>query len=133
MFSLRRGRDTGPSWRLFFATDIHGSNVCFRKLLNAGTFYGAEILILGGDVTGKMVVPIIRVDHGSRWHSIFSGTDVWLDTEAEVQSFITRLGDMGFYPTVMTQDELDVAAADPAHQERLFRDLIVERLQPWLE
>jgi len=46
--------------RIFFATDIHGSERAFRKFTNAGKFYGVDALILGGDLTGKMVVPIIR-------------------------------------------------------------------------
>jgi Icc-related predicted phosphoesterase len=46
--------------KLFFATDIHGSDICWSKFLNAGKFYEADVLILGGDMTGKAVVPIIH-------------------------------------------------------------------------
>ena len=35
--------------RIYFATDIHGSEVCWRKFLNAARFYQADKLILGGD------------------------------------------------------------------------------------
>jgi uncharacterized protein len=35
--------------RIFFGSDIHGSVKCFRKLVNAGKFYGADLLIMGGD------------------------------------------------------------------------------------
>jgi uncharacterized protein len=42
---------------LFFATDVHGSEVCFRKWLNAAEAYGADIIVLGGDITGKVIVP----------------------------------------------------------------------------
>ena len=45
---------------LFFATDIHGSDICWSKFLNAGKFYGADVLILGGDMTGKAIVPFIH-------------------------------------------------------------------------
>ncbi|MCL6544390.1 MAG: nickel-dependent hydrogenase large subunit, partial [Bryobacteraceae bacterium] len=45
--------------RIFFSTDIHGSDVCFRKFLSCAKHLQADALILGGDLTGKMVVPIV--------------------------------------------------------------------------
>ena len=30
--------------KLFFATDIHGSDICWSKFLNAGKFYEADVL-----------------------------------------------------------------------------------------
>ena len=53
--------------KIYFATDIHGSEVCLRKFLNAGKFYGCDTLIMGGDITGKMIVPI--VDRGQGVHT----------------------------------------------------------------
>ena len=55
---MLRKKDRGGEFTIFFATDVHGSNVCFKKFVGAAKFYGADVLILGGDVTGKMVVPI---------------------------------------------------------------------------
>ncbi len=48
--------------KIFFATDLHGSEVCWKKFLNAAKFYDADVLICGGDMTGKAIVPI--VSHG---------------------------------------------------------------------
>src|SRR4029078_6067128 len=45
--------------RLFFATDVHGSEVCWRKVLNAAGHYHADTLVLGGDMTGKGLVTIV--------------------------------------------------------------------------
>jgi Icc-related predicted phosphoesterase len=45
--------------KIFFVSDIHGSVKCFRKLVNAGKFYGADVLIMGGDLVGKQLIPII--------------------------------------------------------------------------
>ena len=56
--------------RLFFATDIHGSDVCWKKFLNAGKFYRADVLVLGGDMTGKALVPIVRQQDGFLTHGI---------------------------------------------------------------
>src|SRR5262249_7579855 len=46
--------------RLFFATDLHASQRTFRKFINAGKFYDVNVLVMGGDVLGKLTVPIIR-------------------------------------------------------------------------
>jgi Icc-related predicted phosphoesterase len=46
--------------RIFFATDLHGSEKCFRKFVSAGKFYDANVLIVGGDITGKMIIPIVK-------------------------------------------------------------------------
>ena len=50
--------------RLFYATDVHGSDRCFTKFVNAGRFYSADALLLGGDITGKAIVPMRRQDGG---------------------------------------------------------------------
>jgi hypothetical protein len=57
-----------PETRIFFATDIHGSEVCWKKFLNSGKHYEANILILGGDMTGKALVPIVEKGEG-RWQA----------------------------------------------------------------
>ena len=51
---------------LFFATDVHGSDICWKKFINAAKFYGADIIILGGDMTGKAIVPIIHQQGDTR-------------------------------------------------------------------
>ena len=52
--------------RLFFATDIHGSDICFRKFLRAPSFYGADVLLLGGDFSSKGLVLCCRTTKGWR-------------------------------------------------------------------
>ena len=52
-------------YSIFYVADIHGSEKCFRKFINAGKFYGVDALILGGDVTGKAFVPLVRLDDGA--------------------------------------------------------------------
>jgi uncharacterized protein len=124
-------RDSGGELTVFFATDLHGSNVCFKKFVNAGRFYGASVLVLGGDVTGKMVVPIAR-QAGGTYLSSFAGKDIRLAAEEEVGAFEKRISDMGFYPKVMTEDEFQELSASPEGQERLFHALTERRLEEWI-
>ena len=126
-----RKRDRSGELAIFFATDLHGSTVCFKKFVNAEKFYDASVLILGGDVTGKMVVPIARQEDGTYLTS-FAGQEVRLG-EGEVARFEERVENMGFYPKVMPEAEFQDLAADPGRQEQLFLDLIRKRLEEWLE
>ena len=48
------------SFKSFYASDIHGSEMLWRKFINAAGFYGVEVLIMGGDIAGKAVVPIVQ-------------------------------------------------------------------------
>jgi uncharacterized protein len=117
---------------IFFATDVHGSNVCFKKFINAGKFYGVKVLILGGDVTGKMVVPIAQQSDG-RYLTSFAGKEVRLDGADSVADFVRRISDMGFYPSVMTEEEFRDVKSKPERQEELFHQLIRKRLDEWVE
>ena len=63
--------------KLFFATDVHGSEQCFRKFLNAGAAYGPDVMVLGGDVAGKAVQAIVRVGE-DRYRFTFRGREVRL-------------------------------------------------------
>jgi Icc-related predicted phosphoesterase len=121
----------GSATRIFFCSDVHGSTVCFKKFVNAASFYGADTLILGGDVTGKMVVPIARQTDG-RYITSFSGQDVEFTSEGEVADFTKRMANMGFYPKVMDEEAFRDAKASPDAQEQLFRELVAERLQEWI-
>lgn len=125
-------RDSAGEQTIFFATDLHGSNVCFKKFVNAGKFYGAKVLILGGDVTGKMVVPIARQDDGS-YLSSFAGKEVRLAGEEDVAAFETRIADMGFYAKVMSEAEFQELREDLDAQDELFHALIRKRLEEWIE
>src|SRR5215203_20966 len=73
-----------PETRVFFATDIHGSETCWRKFLNSGKHYEANIMILGGDMTGKALVPIVEEGPG-RWHATLLENRRTFESEDEVR------------------------------------------------
>jgi Icc-related predicted phosphoesterase len=73
----------GVHMRVFFATDIHGSEVCWRKFLNAAAFYKADLVVLGGDVTGKIMVPVVA--HNGYWQAVVRGETIRMETRAELE------------------------------------------------
>lgn len=128
----RKKRPSTKGTRVFFCTDLHGSDVCFKKFINAADFYGTQILIMGGDVTGKMVVPIAKQTSGA-YLSSFAGENLEFTSEEDVASFKKQLANMGFYPATMDEDEFRSIKASQEEQDRLFREHIKARLEQWLE
>jgi Icc-related predicted phosphoesterase len=83
-------------FKVFYVTDIHGSEICWRKFLNAGTFYQADVVIVGGDITGKATVPTIR--RRDQWDTTMFDQHVVLKTEAEVADIERKIRNRGYYP-----------------------------------
>lgn len=75
--------------RLFFATDVHGSDRSFRKFVNAGKFYDVSVLVMGGDIIGKLAIPIIRGSNG-HYRATLQGTTEHFETEQELEGLLTK-------------------------------------------
>ncbi len=125
-------KDSGKATRLFFATDVHGSERTYRKFLNAGKFYDAQVLVMGGDIIGKVAVPIIREGAG-RYRATLQGTTESIESEEALQGLMERLGMLGFYAKIMTEEEFRSLSADPAAVDALFHTLARQRLEAWIE
>lgn len=117
--------------RIFFATDIHGSEVCWRKFLNAAAFYKADLVILGGDVTGKVMVPI--TSHGGYWEVVLSGETQRLDTREELAEAERQIRNRGSYPAIMTPDELSWLSREEGALGQRFADEMTRSLDRWLD
>jgi uncharacterized protein len=128
--ALFRRRDKGDETTVFFATDLHGSEVCFRKFVAAAAFYGADLLVLGGDITGKFVVPI--VENGDGWWSELHGRRLTLAAE-ELERFEARMADEGVYTCRMSAAEHAACERAPERVDALFAELMTERLEHWID
>ncbi|HZC41161.1 MAG TPA: hypothetical protein VE343_10845 [Streptosporangiaceae bacterium] len=117
--------------RIFFATDIHGSEVCWRKFLNAAAFYQADLVILGGDVTGKVMVPI--TSHQGYWEVIIGGEARRLESSEELADAERQIRNRGSYPAVMTPDELDWLKGQEHAIDQRFATEMTRSLDRWLD
>lgn len=118
------------AYRIFFTTDIHGSDRCFRKFINAAKFYNAQVIILGGDMTGKAVVPVLKEGDGTYRASI-ANNDRHV-TEGELEALLEEIRFNGFYPYITSSGELSEIEANPTEKTRLFQTAIRESLIRWL-
>ncbi len=118
--------------RVFFATDIHGSETCWRKLLNAGPFYEASVVILGGDMTGKGLVPIVRTGTSSYWLTI-QGQRHEVEGDDELKRYQDLVRERGLYHFITTPDELEEYRTDPLLLEAAFLEAVLRTVEEWVE
>jgi uncharacterized protein len=116
---------------IFFASDLHGSLVCFRKFVAAAGFYGADTLLLGGDISAKMVVPIVAAGQ-RRYTAQFHGRAERLGEDA-VPDFEERAANSGLYTERMDPDEYQHYVDHPDQVDSLFDRVMRRTVRQWLE
>lgn len=117
--------------RIFFTSDVHGSDVCFMKFLNSAKFYQANVLILGGDITGKMIVPIVDQGNGT-YAADFLGTQQTLKTPEEKAALEKNIRNSGYYPYECTTAEVEKLQADKQLVDQLFSKVMADGVKRWV-
>lgn len=117
--------------KAFYATDIHGSEVAFRKFVNAGRVYEVEALILGGDITGKFLIPIMSEGNGTYSYTL-QGLHRKANSEDELQELIKRIELLGFYHVILSPEQMAEIEARPGMVQEIFRQKSRERLERWV-
>lgn len=118
--------------KLFFATDIHGSDICWSKFLNAGKFYEVDVLILGGDMTGKAVVPFIH-QGGSNYKVTLLEQDFPITNEDELADLKKRVRSRGYYPYLTDPDEMAELEKYPDRIHQIFVNEVLKVVQQWMD
>jgi Icc-related predicted phosphoesterase len=126
----RARRPSTDRKRICFVTDVHGSERCFRKFLNTAKFYDAQYLILGGDITGKTLVPIERGPTG--WRAAFNEHQYRDMTDDEMHGVEQLIRDAGRYPIKGEHDEL-VELFSEERRDATFRQAVVDGIRRWMD
>jgi len=116
--------------RLFYATDVHGYDRCFTKFVNAAAFYEADALLLGGDLTGKAIVPLVA--NGRAFHGRFLGDEVEAEEGEGLTELEQKIANAGYYAYRCDREEEEALGGDAEARDRLFLRLMQERLERWL-
>jgi len=121
--------------RLFFVTDIHGSNVCYRKFLNACVHergYHPDVAILLGDLTGKVLVPLVQKG-ADQWECTLMGQHRDILTREDLASTKKVIENAGYYWVEQSRTEFEETRSDPAKIDALFKSLVFKRVREWLD
>ncbi len=117
--------------KIFFATDIHGSEICWRKFLNAAAFYKADMVILGGDVTGKVMIPIVA--HNGYWQVTIRGESQRIENREVLADVEQQIRNRGSYPAIVSPDELQHLSEQEGEVDRRFSVEMMHSLDRWLD
>jgi Icc-related predicted phosphoesterase len=118
--------------KLFFATDIHGSDICWSKFLNAGKFYEVDVLILGGDMTGKAIIPFIH-QGGKNFKVTLLEQEFPVTNEDELADIQKRVRSRGYYPYLTNPDEIAELEKNPDQVNKIFLQEVLKVVQQWMD
>ncbi len=115
--------------RIFFVSDLHGSDRLFFKFVNAAPIYKAQILIVGGDAGGKAITPIFKKD--DHLTAQLQGTRRSAKSPEELAALQTDIRAVGNYPYITTEGEWTELVKDPAKMDGIFDIVIKESVERW--
>jgi len=118
--------------KIFFATDLHGSEKCFMKFVNAGKFYKADTLIMGGDVTGKLLIPVVKQPDG-RFLATYSGSKYYAKSDKELEEVQKEIRFAGYYPYLTDQEHMKELQTDETKLNMLFVKVMLGTLERWMQ
>lgn len=118
--------------KLFFATDVHGSEICWKKFISAAKFYEADTLILGGDMTGKAIIPIIA-QGGDKYKVTLLEQESILEGKDAVDKMAATIQNRGYYPYVTNPDEVNEISTIPGRSDALFLEQVMATVSRWME
>jgi len=114
---------------VFFVTDIHGSDKLFLKFLNAAKIYNAQVLIIGGDIAGKAIIPIFK--KGNSFFAEVKGNFLKAENEKQLEEIKRTIRAQGDYPLIVEEEEWNLLIKDEQKMERMFNEIIKENIQQW--
>jgi Icc-related predicted phosphoesterase len=127
-----RRRQKQSLTRIFYAGDVHGSRVCWKKFVNAAAHYPADVLVMGGDLTGKALVPIVRQGDGSYGARVIGEQRVAHSAE-ELDQMQEAISTNGMYPLIVDPEEARLLAENASRREEAFEGALLEELRLWVK
>lgn len=121
----------GKQTRIFFVTDLHGSQRAFAKFVNGITIYKANVAIIGGDLTGKVMIAVTKTNNGM-YSMTYLDQHFLLRSEEELAERVKRVKDLGYYPIIVSEEEKYKIDSDAKFADETFSRLMQERLVSWI-
>jgi Icc-related predicted phosphoesterase len=117
-----------PSFKLLLASDLHGSNAAFRKLVTLAVQLNVDTLVVAGDWSGKQSLLVLKQPNGSAIYVDLDGAERPLAPD-QLSGQLEIWRDSGIYPVLV--DGAD--ASSISKFDSLARDVRALRLKQWLD
>jgi Icc-related predicted phosphoesterase len=101
-------------------------------MCRAPKVFKADVAMMCGDLTGKAIMPIIQ-EKEEQWYAQPHGSKKTFKKQKDLDRFVKFTEDEGYYPRILTPDELEELRNTPGAITELFQTLMVERIQGWMD
>ena len=109
---------------------MHGSEGVWRKFLNASVMLKVNIAICGGDLTGKMIVPVVEQE--GKFAYYFMGKNHLVE-KPELDTTFKTIRGIGYYPYQTSPKEYEEMTQDPKKVDQVFHEVMLSTLKNWLD
>jgi Icc-related predicted phosphoesterase len=116
--------------RFLFSTDLHGSEVVWRKFLNSAKIFDLDGLVISGDMTGKLIIPIFKQSDGTYKSTLFEEESVL--KESDLSEYEKKIRNLSYLPYRTTQEEAAKIGQDEDLREKVFERLQIDVIKEWL-
>jgi Icc-related predicted phosphoesterase len=128
---LFKKKKTERTTRILFATDMHGSEGVWRKFLNASAMLKVDVAICGGDLTGKMIVPVVK--QKDEKYSYYHLKKIHTVDASEIEKVMKEIRGIGYYPYVTTESEYEEMVKSPKKVDEVFHKVMISTIKNWLD
>lgn len=135
-------KDNNDLIKIWFCTDIHGSNACFRKFLrlfdidaDKNPMMKPNVMIIGGDITGKELVLIKKIEDSglsNRYEYIDREGNTKNVTEKNIEDELNFLKDSGRYPIICDKTEYQRLEYNPHLKDKRLDQERKKRVEEWM-
>jgi len=116
--------------RFLFSTDLHGSEVVWRKFLNSAKIFDLDALVISGDMTGKLIVPIYKQPDGTYKSTLFGEESVLKDSD--LPEYEKKIRKLSYLPYRTTHEEAAKIQQDEDLREKIFERIQISVIKEWL-
>jgi hypothetical protein len=113
--------------KILFTSDLHGSDIIFKKFLNAGLQFKVDAFIIGGDLAGKALYAIIDLGNG-RYK--FENQEFGKEGLEMVKEEIRRRGE---YYTIVSPQEYEEMQTNKKLVDEKFKEAMINVVRGWIK
>lgn len=125
------GKKKEDATRILFATDMHGSEGTWRKFLNASVMLKVNYAVCGGDLTGKMIVPVVE-DKDEKCTYYLMGKTHTIG-KCDLDKAYKDIRGIGYYPYKTTESEYKEMSENPKKVDEVFHEVMLSTISRWLD
>jgi uncharacterized protein len=117
--------------KIAYTSDLHGSTRCFERAVDAAIVHKVDALLIGGDITGKTMTPVIG-DSGDLYEALVRDKVKRARAGQELDQMESDISDLGSYPIRLTKQQHALLESDEKRRKERFREAMQDRLKQWL-